>query len=197
MAVCEPLFELENRLKDDECALADRVRQSDEASGYVLANFLASNVPGCDLRRVTELAACHNNLHFRDGYGVANACVIDADSTSRLGAAQTNNPHRIGTCLKNRVFQGHAHFYRGAVQPEQEAELIHSEMSRERRPCKGDIPPDRFAPLLPCLKEVMQNPATVIMDQTRGGSNSRAWVRDEDALARCGYSKDGRSWKKK
>jgi hypothetical protein len=194
MASCEPMFDLENRLADDECALADKDRQSDEVSGYYLANFLTSNVPACS-KKVNDVANCHVNLRFRDGYGVANACVIDADSNARLGARQTNSPHR--QTYKNRVFHGHGMFFRGAIQPEAEAALIHAEASRERRPCKGDIPADRFTPLIPCIEETTQNPRTVIMDQTWGGAATRSWVRDEDGLKACGYTHDGRMWAKR
>jgi len=194
MTQCEPqLFELENRLADDDCALADRLRQSDEVSGYYLANFLTTNVPACD-KKVASVAACHNNLHFRDGYGVANACVIDADSAARLGARQTNSPHRQS--YDSRVFQGHAHFWRGAVQPEQESELLHSDISRERRPCKGDVPADRFAPLLPCIAEAVQNPDTVVIDGVWGGDDTRSWVRSDAYIRACGYTSDGRAWKR-
>lgn len=193
---CGPqMFDLENRLMDDECALADRTRQSDEVNDYVLANFLPSNVPACD-SEVTKIAACHNNLRFRDGYGTANACVIDADSSARLGARQTNSPHRQQ--LTARVFHGHGHFWRGSVLPDAEAELVQSDNTREKKPCKGDIPADRFAPLLPCIAEAVGTAKTVIMpDVVRGGQDSRGWVRNEDQLAKCGYTNDGRMWKKR
>jgi hypothetical protein len=194
MASCEPMFDLENRLMDDECALADRTRQSEELSEYLLSSFYSSNVPACDTE-VAKVAACHNNLRFRDGYGNANACVIDADSSARLGAKQTNSPHRQQ--LASRVFHGHPHFWRGAVQPEEEASLIQSDITREKKPCKGDIPADRFVPLLPCIQEAVQNPKTaMVSDWQWGGEDSRSWVRDSDYLEKCGYSNDGRMWKK-
>lgn len=190
---CTPMFELENRLFDDECALSDRTRQNEEVSGYLLANFLTTNVPACS-KQVARVAECHTNLRFKDGYGNANACVIDADSAARLGAQQTNSPHR--QTYANRVFHGHPHLYRGVIAPEEEASLIHSDVTRERRPCKGDIPPDRFDPLLPCIAEAVSTDKTVVMDQTRGGEATRSWVRDSDAIAKCGYTKDGRGWKR-
>lgn len=185
---------MENRLMDDECALADRSRQSDEVNDYLLANFLPSNVPACD-SEITKIAACHTNLHYRDGYGTANACVIDADSSARLGARQTNSPHRQQ--LTSRVFQAHPAFWRGSVLPDAEAELVHSDITREKKPCKGDIPADRFAPLLPCIREVVQTDKTVVMpDIVRGGDSTRDYVRNESYLKQCGYTSDGRSWKK-
>lgn len=191
---CSPMFDLENRLLDDECALADQVRQSEDINGYLLANFVPSNTSACE-SEVTKIAACHNNLRFRDGYGVANGCVIDSDSSARLGAQNINSPHRQQ--LASRVFQGHPHFWRGAVQPDEESMLIQSDVTRERKPCKGDIPADRFAPLLPCIKEVVQNPKTAIVDGWQwGGDDTRSWVRNTEYLERCGYTNDGRHWKK-
>lgn len=195
MSSCAPMFDLENRLMDDECALADRTRQSDEVNDYVLASFLPSNVPACS-SEVTKIAACHNNLRYRDGYGNANACVIDADSAARLGARQTNSPHRQQ--LAARVFHGHPAFFRGQVLPDAESELVHSDMTREKKPCKGDIPADRFTPLLPCIAEAVSTAKTVIMpDVVRGGQDSRGFIRDSDALQTCGYTNDGRMWKKR
>lgn len=191
-----PMFDLENRLNNDECALADRDRQSDEAAQYELANFYSSNVPACS-NKAAELSFCYPNLRFRDGHGVANACVIDADSAARLGAKQTNSPHRIE--LKTRVFQGHPHLERGQIMPSKESTLIHSEISRDRIPCAHTTEKhiDRFTPLIPCLLETLQNPDTVVVDAWQwGGEASRGWIRDESYLTKCGYSNDGKTWNK-
>jgi len=190
------LFDLENRLNDDDCLLADKRRQSEAVSAYNLASFYASNEPACS-KDVAKLAACYNNLHFRDGYGMANGCVIDDDSKLRLGAQQTNSPHR--QALKGRVFQGHGHFERGAVLPGTESELIQSEMSRERRPCIAEqqIGDRVMTPMVKCLSDSVQDPENIVVDGWRwGGDDTRAWVRDEDYLKRCGYSSDGRRWLK-
>lgn len=194
---CAPeLFDLENRLNDDDCELADKRRQSEAMSSYNLASFYASNVPACN-KEVAALAACHNNLHFRDGYGIANACVIDEDSKFRMGAQQTNSPHRQN--LKGRVFHGGPHFERGAVLPGTESELIQSEISRERRPCLAEeqIGDRVMTPMVKCLASTVQDPKHIVVSDWRwGGDDTRAWVRDEDYLKRCGYSSDGRRWLK-
>jgi hypothetical protein len=190
------MYDLENRLNNDECALADRDRQSLEAAQYGLANFYPSNVPACSTK-AAELSNCYVNLHFRDGYGNANACVIDADSAARLGAKQTNSPHKLE--LKARVFHGHPHLERGQILPSKESTLIHSEISRDRVPCAATTEKtiDRFVPLIPCLLETVQNPDTIVIDDWQwGGSDTRAFVRDEDLLVKCGYSHDGKTWVK-
>ena len=188
-----PMYILENRLNDDECAVADRIRQSREIKDYNLASFFPTNEPACSTE-VGKIAACYNNLHYRDGFGIANACVIDDDSDLRLGTRLTHSPHRQQ--LKTRVFQGGPHLERGAVLPVTEAELIQSAISRDRRPCEenAEFGEHVFTPLIPCLETVVQNPDTIVVPWVWGGENSRAWVRDEDFLEQCGYSKDGRQW---
>ena len=193
---CAPLYFLENRLMDDDCEVADRDRQSGEAEGYQLANFFPTNAPACN-PKVAEVAACHPNLHYRDGFGVLNACNVDVDSDVRLGGRITNSRHRH--VYKNRVFQGSGHFYRGPVLPDSESGLIQSDITREKKPC--NVVPDTldsnvFVPLLPCIQQVQQNPDTVIYPWTNGGDNTREWVRDEQYLQSCGYTKDGKGWKR-
>lgn len=184
---CAPLFDLENRLAHDECALADRQRQSDDMSAYSLASFYSTNLPACD-KRVAQLAACHNNLRFRDGFGPANGCVIDADSAARLGGELTNSPNRQQ--LAARVFQGGPHLERGDIQPDKEAALVQAEISRDRRPCLENSMIDRFVPLIPCLESTVQNPDTIVVSSWRwGGDDTRAWVREADYAATCASNK--------
>ena len=190
---CQPMFDLENRLFDDECTLADRNRQSDEVYEYQLANFYST--ADCKNNDVARIAACHSNLHYRDGYGFTSGCVVDSDSTVRYGGQLTNSKHRRQ--LNSRVFQGHPHFERGAVQPVEEAALIQSDITREKKPCKGQGPAVPLIPLIPCIAEVVQNPDTIVVTQWQwGGEDTRSWVRDDDMIKKCGYTSDGRSWKK-
>ena len=95
------------------------------------------------------------------------------------------------------MFQGHPHLERGQVLPGKESTLIHSESSRDRIPCADTTEKQihRFTPLIPCLKETVQNPDCAIVSAWQwGGDNSRGWVRDKEFLARCGYSDDGKTW---
>jgi hypothetical protein len=185
------LFGSENRLFDDGCFASDREAQSKGVSAYGLARLRPADDCGT---AVSELAACHPNLRFRNGYGNTSACAIDNDSASRYGSQYTNPKQR--QCLPTRVFHGHAHFEKGVLLPDQESELIHSNPTRDPRPCGvlSGVTIDRFVPLVPCIRSVVQNADTAVPEWR--GENTRAFVQDEEYLRRCGFSHDGRGWRR-
>jgi hypothetical protein len=190
---CDPdLFYSENRLHDDGCFIQDRERQSAGIGNYLTASLIPQSNCG---EAVSKVASSHPNLRFKNGFGMASSCAIDADSSARMGAQQTNPRHRQQ--LTSRVYHGHPHFERGILEPTLESELIHTEGTRTSRACGvlSGMGIDRFDPLLPCIDAVMQNPDTVIND--RSGSNTRAWVRDEDYIKNCGFTHDGQGWRRK
>lgn len=185
------MFGVENRLHNDGCFASDRERQSTDVAKYGLAGLRPGDDCGYE---VSELAACHPNLRFRNGVGVANACVVDADSEARYGSSYTNPKQR--QCLANRVFHGHAHFQRGVLRANEESELIHSDSTREPRPCGilSGITIDRFVPLVPCVASTVQNADTAVPDWR--GEDTRSFVRDGEYLRRCGFTHDGRGWRR-
>lgn len=189
---CNPdLFYSENRLHDDGCFKQDRDRQSTSVGDYLTSGRVRNGNCGED---VAELAACHPNLRFRNGYGPAAACAIDEDSQLRYGQKYTNPRHRQQ--LQSRVYHGHPHYERGCLQPDEESSLIHTEGTRTSRPCGvlSGVEIDRFVPLIPCIESAVQDPQHVVND--RSGTNTRAWVRDEDYIQRCGFVHDGRGWRR-
>jgi hypothetical protein len=189
---CDPdLFYSENRLHDDGCFIQDRERQSVGVGAYLTASLIPQSSCGA---AVSKMASCHPNLRFKNGFGNASPCAIDADSAARMGAKYTNPRHRQQ--LASRVYHGHPHYERGILEPTIESELIHTEGTRTSRACGvlSGTNIDRFEPLIPCINAVMQNPDTVINE--RSGSNTRAWVRDEDYIRNCGFTHDGRGWRR-
>lgn len=189
---CDPnMFYSENRLHDDGCFKQDRDRQSSSVGNYLTAGLVPQGNCGED---VAKIAACHPNLRFKNGYGMASACAIDDDSKMRFGATQTNPRHRQQ--LQTRVYHGHAHYEKGCLAPDIESDLIHNEGTRTSKPCGvlSGIEIDRFEPLIPCISEVVQDPKNIVND--RSGSNTRAWVRDEDYIKKCGFTHDGRGWRR-
>jgi hypothetical protein len=189
---CDPnLFYSENRLHDDGCFKQDRERQSSDVGAYLTQGLVPQTGCGAEVARV---AACHPNLRFRNGYGFSSPCAIDDDSKARLGAAYTNPRHRQQ--LQSRVYHGHPHYERGTLEPDTESELIHQAGTRTSKPCGvlAGVEIDRFVPLIPCIESTVQNPDNIVGD--RVGSNTRAWVRDEDYIRRCGFTHDGRGWRR-
>jgi hypothetical protein len=78
---------------------------------------------------------------------------------------------------------------RRCLAPDIESDLIHTEGTRTSRPCGvlSGIEIDRFEPLIPCISEVVQDPQHIVND--RSGTNTRAWVRDEDYIKKCGFTR--------
>jgi hypothetical protein len=100
------------------------------------ASYLTGLVPqGNCGEDVAKIAACHPNLRFKNGYGMASACAIDDDSKMRFGATQTNPRHRQQ--LQTRVYHGHAHYEKGCLAPDIESDLIHTEGTRTSRPWRA------------------------------------------------------------
>jgi hypothetical protein len=189
---CDPnLFYSENRLHDDGCFKQDRDRQSAGVGAYLTEGLVPQGQCGADVARI---AACHPNLRFRNGVGMASPCAIDDDSKARYGALQTNPKHRQQ--LQPRVYTGHPHYERGCLAPDTESGLIHTQTTRTSRPCGvlSGVSIDRFVPLVACLGSSVQDPEFIVND--RVGSNTRAWVRDEDYIRNCGFTHDGASWRR-
>lgn len=181
------LFDASTGVFEDDCHSRDRERQSAYGEQYWLQNF---REPDCGAK-LSTLATCHPNLRFKNGYGNLDACNVAEDSRLRLGSAYTNPRHRQQ--LVTRLYQGNPNLARGAPSTDTEGQLIHAEMSRTRRPCGvlSGSTADVFTPLIPCV-ESAQESRHIVPDWKV--TDTRAWVRDEDFLKRCGYEHDGRGW---
>lgn len=180
-------FDASTGIFDDECYAQDRDRQSAYGEQYWLQNFREQDCGA----KITQLAACHPNLRFKNGYGNLDSCNVNEDSRMRYGSTYTNPKHRQQ--LTTRLYQGNPNLARGAPAPDIEGELIHSDMSRTKRPCGvlSGVTTDVFTPLIPCV-ESAQDSRHIVPDWNI--TDTRAWVRDEDLLKRCGYYHDGRGW---
>lgn len=177
------LFDEKTGLFNDSCFQRDRDRQSVESASYAANNFRDVAACGSD---AMSLANCHPNLRFKNGYGFASPCNVDADSQVRFLDQKTTNPkHRQQ--INTRTAQGGPDLSRGWVAADDESSLLHQEMSRTRREC-GDLSgvgtEHAFAPLLPCVSSA-QKLEHVVPGWTT--IDTRAWVRDADVSRRCGF----------
>lgn len=175
-------FDEATGLFDDNCFVSDRERQSADTSDYTVQNFRNESACGRD---VTSLAMCHPNLRFKNGYGNLSACNVDSDSSVRMGSKYTNPRYRQQ--LFTRISHGGPNMSRGAVNPDEESNLIQSESSRLNKACNvlSGATTYEFAPLLPCVKSVQDVQHVV---QPWVITDTRAWIRDNDYDKRCSLS---------
>ena len=122
-------------------------------------------------------------IYPREGFGFNNAA-IDSDSVLRNQPEFKNN-----RCLirpQARPFLGVPYMGGGRGNADVESLLLHSEQVRQGKEC-GTVTEQQFdgvfTPMIPNLKENIQNPNNLITEDAapgwvRGGLPSRAYIRD-------------------
>jgi len=169
-----------NRLthpKDDACGIDQYFKQSVGPGRYVTTNLVPSAT------NVNPLAVKEYMLYPREGFGMNNA-FIDSDSVLRNQAEFKNNKCLIRN--QARPFLGVPYMGGGRGNAGVETLLLHSEQVRQGKEC-GTITETQFdgvyTPMIPNLKENIQNPNNLITEDAspgwiRGGLPSRAYIRD-------------------
>ena len=132
----------------------------------------------------------HVNLRGRPGVGLAEDCVIDQYSALRNDPAQLTRD-RCHIQLFTRIFQGAPNLRPGNPDPDVEGPLVQGVANNlfEGRslPCKKTIMEQTtspFAPLIPCMQN-LQDPKNTVEAWTRGGDDTRSWVRNQEMLKMC------------
>ena len=169
-----------NRLthtRDDLCGIEQYYKQSIAPGSYTTTNL----VP--DAREVNPLAIKNLLIYPREGFGANNAS-IDAESVLKNQPEFKNN-----RCLirpQARPFLGVPYMGSGRGNADVETFLLHSEMVRQGKEC-GTVTEMQFdqvfTPLIPSVKDNIQNPANLIPEVAspcwiRGGLPSRSYIRD-------------------
>lgn len=169
-----------NRLtktRDDTCGIQQYYTQSVGPGQYTTRNL----VP--DAKVVNPLAVEQFLIYPREGFGFNNAA-IDSDSVLR------NQPEfKSNRCLirpQARPFLGVPYMGGGRGNADVESLLLHSEQVRQGKEC-GTVTEQQFdgvfTPMIPNLKQNIQNPNNLITEDAapgwvRGGLPSRAYIRD-------------------
>lgn len=188
-------FEQENRLGVDDCAQNAKEYQNTSINDYYLWNTYHMK---CDSSKEDELdrfAANNNNLHFRNGYGYTTACHVDGDSELRVNGKITHE--KAKTQLFTRFYQANPDLSKGVGVPNLESRLVQGDNTSQYKVCGNKLAEEdfqRFTPLLPCLKDTIQNPNHIVLPFKRGGDNSRTLMRDSNSLKKCGFKND---WQQK
>jgi len=169
-----------NRLthpRDDACGIDQYFKQSVGPGRYVTTNLVPSAT------NVNPLAVQEYMLYPREGFGMNNA-FIDSDSVLRNQAEFKNNKCLIRN--QARPFLSVPYMGGGRGNADVETLLLHSEQVRQGKEC-GTVTETQFegiyTPMIPNLKENIQNPNNLITEDAspgwiRGGLPSRAYIRD-------------------
>lgn len=135
----------ENKLSMDACALRQKTSDNEEILSYNTVNFY----DGCDSTKKTELISKYPNLRYREGFGVANACVIDSDSAVRM-VQPTHGPERRQ--LFSRNFQAVPSFGKGCLDVTVTESLLKNGEAVHKCGRFSERDFDRFVPLTPCMQ---------------------------------------------
>ena len=169
-----------NRLthsRDDLCGIQSYYSQSVGPGRYTTTN-LNPKATG-----VNPIASDQLLMYPREGFGFNNAA-IDADSVLRNQMGFTN--HRCQIRPQSRPFLTVPFMAGGSPSRDVESLLLHSEQVRMGKEC-GTVSEQFFSqqytPMIPILKENIQNPKNIISEVAapgwiHGGIPSRSYLRD-------------------
>ncbi len=181
------IFDINNRLTDDDCAMATKENQNRSIEDYIMFNMYPTAV--CDSgndTKLTQFMAENPNLRYRDGYGYAFDCTIDNDSKMRTDP-NTVTHYRERQSLCSRWDQGVPNFGKGGLVPNVESTLKFGQDTSYIRDCDrlAEKPLDVFIPFNTCG---LINPDVVppFSNGIAAGVSTRDFVRNDDYAKRCG-----------
>lgn len=186
------MFNEQNRLTQDRCAVVTDELQNRSINDYYLYNMYST--ANCKDDEIKEFLVENPNLHYRDGFGNVNPCTVDQDSDLRNNAKLTNMREKEQLCT--RWYQAGPSIGRGGLIPNVESRLKMSEDTSGLRNCDilAERNFDRFIPMIGCLADSVQDPSHIILPFERGGSITRDYVKDDEYLKQCGFVNNGKTW---
>lgn len=185
---------------DDECYIDVHLSQSMGPGNYKLYNNYHCEEHA---KKVSDISNNNPYVFIKNGHGVSRKN-IDGSTELRIGKTKENPkcPQQLfHRPYKTTPFKG-----KGLSTDRKdkdlkkffntESNLLQGELTHDRRECNvlsGVTIPHFFTPLVPHLKDNVQNPEHLIEEIAedgwiRGGAPSRLIIRDVDYLQRCGYS---------
>lgn len=184
-----PLYDAENHIASDPCAL----RARDDVNRGLLGYQIAQYRPACDdpspCKDPRTAAVGHRNLRPWDGFGI-HACAIDGDSSLRNGSA--THP-RQRTQLPKRIFSAVPNLARGTPAPDVESRLFSGHSTSMHRTCDR-LSEKAFDVFNPALSTVPVE--HIVPTWTAGGAPSRSISRSPEFLQSMGFVHDGRTWRR-
>jgi hypothetical protein len=185
-------------LGEDNCYRNFKDFQNQSNSEYMLKSYKDCD---CASKNIANVALDEPTILYKDGYGwtSTNGCNIDDDSRLRNSDKLTNM--RYIQQLYTRPYQGVPFMGRGMVDGGFENLIRTGEDTSQKKPCNtlSGVYIDTFVPLVPCLRENIQNPVHLVEevareDWVRGGIPSRDLVRNTKYLQKCGRQPNKSGW---
>jgi len=173
----EKMYNWENKLTQDPCELLAKSRENESIVDYQTFNFYNFGDCAKKMEQLNTVAWEHPNLRFRDGYGIANQCVIDNDNKIRYQSEVTHGPEKRQYYIRN--FYAVPDFARGSCAPNTESLLKNGISTSKDRECDrlSEKNFNRFTPYTDCFGRFMDQGARVIPEMSTIGLNSSDIVR--------------------
>jgi len=178
-------FDNMSRIGLDNCCIDQETIQDVAACNYMTQNYFASD---CTMNNVKSLATAQPGIMYNGGYNSgAGGCNIDTNSKLLIGTIQTHPRCRID--LFQRPFATVPYLGRGSVNPIIESQIQQGEQLVNKRSVNNLSEKSYIkyhqTPLLPAIKEKLDNSATKIENDAsegwiRGGIPSREITRDAE-----------------
>ena len=176
-------FDNMSRIGNDGCCIDQDTIQNSQACSYLLQNYFSAD---CSMKNAKALATTQPCINYSGGYGLAaGGCNVQESSRLLLGGVQTHPRCRID--LYQRPFATVPFLGRGSVDPILESQIQQGENITNKRTVtkltEQSYLKYHTTPLLPEVKENIQNPANLVEGVAaegwiRGGVPSRELTKD-------------------
>ena len=174
-----------SRIGNDNCCIDQETIQDSLACSYLLQNYFSKD---CTMKNAKELATSQPCINYSGGFGLgAGGCNVQDSSRLLLGGIQTHPRCRID--LYQRPFATVPFLGRGSVDPILESQIQQGEAITNKRSItkltEQSYLKYHTTPLLPSVKETIQNPANLVegvaaQGWIRGGVPSRELTKDKN-----------------
>ncbi len=187
------MFDGQNHLRLDTCALRLKDRDNTSYAAYNLTNLRAmcpdENGGGLSKQHPLSVSLAYRNLWVWDGYGI-NPQAVNVD-TAFKETALTHPRTRMQ--LPKRVFEAVPDLSHGRLVPDVESRLLSGHDTSAQRDCDRVTEKDykRFDPGVCTISTVH-----IIPPWTNGGAPSREIARSDAFLRSIGYVHDGKVWRR-
>ena len=181
----------QNILQEDAIQLSLEMMQSQGPGYYHMDNQYGCE---CGLKEAREIQTSQPGINFKGGCGWSGekGCLVDIDSQLRENKDRLTNKRQIFQ-LTERLSLTTPNLNKGFYDVDTESVIRPGDFTTDQRPCgplSGVTIGNFFTPMIPKLKEEVQDPIHIIPedskgDWVRGGLPTREMVRNDDYMRRC------------
>ena len=181
----------QNILQEDAIQLSLEMMQSQGPGYYHMDNQYGCE---CGLKEAREIQTSQPGINFKGGCGWSGekGCLVDIDSQLRENKDRLTNKRQMFQ-LTERLSLTTPNLNKGFYDVDTESVIRPGDFTTDQRPCgplSGVTIGNFFTPMIPKLKEEVQNPIHLIPedskgDWVRGGLPTREMVRNDDYMRRC------------